>query len=186
MLNLQIIRYKKSYDFRADISKPDSFDNNWKNNSLDWLVLKYGKGEIFRCHCQTVANYCFGDNATADTVEYGDTVAPGSFKVRVFADPRNFHGEIHEIIETTDLDGQRINHRAMQTTANGFQNGRWLIHDRWSSKLGTDTNYAWSAGCFILYSEDLKALNKLLHMYELPSGYVIPGNLIEIEGVLKG
>lgn len=186
MLNLQIIRYKKSYDFREDSNAPDSFENNWKNNSLDWLVLRDDKGELFRCHCQTVANYCFGANATADTVAYGDTIAPGTFKVRLFAEPRNFHGEIHEIIETTDLDGQRIDHNAMQTTEGGFQNGRWLIHDRWSAKLGKDSNYAWSAGCFILYSEDLKALNKLLHMYELPSGYVIPGNIIEIEGVLKG
>ena len=95
MLNLQIIRYKKSYDFRANGAAPDSFENNWKNNSLDWLVLKDEKGELFRCHCQTVANYCFGVNATADTVAYGDTIAPGTFKVRLFAAPRNFHGEIH-------------------------------------------------------------------------------------------
>ena len=181
MLNLQIIRYKKSYDFRANGAAPDSFENNWKNNSLDWLVLKDEKGELFRCHCQTVANYCFGVNATADTVAYGDTIAPGTFKVRLFAAPRNFHGEIHEIIETTDLDGQRIDHNAMQTTEGGFQNGRWLIHDRWSAKLGKDSNYAWSAGCFILSSGDLIALNNLLHAYELPAGYIIAGKLIETD-----
>ena len=67
----------------------------------------------------------------------------------------------------------------MQTTEGGFQNGRWLIHDRWSAKLGKDSNYAWSAGCFILSSGDLAALNNLLHAYELPAGYIIGGKLIE-------
>ena len=185
MINVQILRYKKSYDFRNDKNAPDSFENNWKNNSLDWLILRDDKGELFRCHCQTVANYCFGENTTADTVVFGDTIAPGSFKVRVFAEPRKFHGEIHEIIETTDLDGQKINHNAMQTTKDGFQNGRWLIHDRWSTKLGKDSNYAWSAGCFILSSGDLEALNKILHAYELPKGYIISGKVTETEGEVK-
>ena len=181
MINIQIIRYKKSYNFRVNPDAPNSFENNWKNNSLDWFVLKDDKGELFRCRCQSVANYCFGANAMADTAPYGDTVAPGAFKLRLFAAPRNFHGEVHEIIETTDLDGQKINHNAMQTTKDGFQNGRWLVHDRFSSKLGHDSNYAWSAGCFILSSGDLEALNKLFHAYKLPAGYIIVGKVIETD-----
>ncbi|MGP1459912.1 MAG: hypothetical protein ACTTKL_11520 [Treponema sp.] len=47
----------------------------------------------------------------------------------------------------------------MQTTKDGYQNGRWLIHDRFSFSKGGDTNYAWSAGCFILSSKDLEASN---------------------------
>ena len=179
MLNIKILRYKKSYDFKNNPSLPDGFENNWKNNSLDWLVLCDDKGELFRCHCQSVANYCFGENATADTVSYGDTVAPGFFKIRTFAEPRNFHGEIHEIIQTQDIDGQMIDHKAMQITANGFQNGRWLIHDRFSKKLGKDSNYAWSAGCFILSSDDLESLNTLFHAYQLKPGTIIPGKVIE-------
>ena len=39
MLQLKIIRYGESYHFKADESNPDSFSNNWKNNSLDDLIL---------------------------------------------------------------------------------------------------------------------------------------------------
>ena len=104
----------------------------------------------------------------------------GPFKVRLFAEPRNFHGEIHEIIEATDIDGQRINTHAMQTTEKGFQNGRWLIHDRFSYKYDEDTNYAWSAGCFILSSNDLKSLNLILKSYNFGPGTIISGEIIEI------
>ena len=179
MLSIKVLRYKNSYDFKINPSKPDGFDNNWKNNSLDWFILYDEKGELFRCHCQSVANYCFGDNATADTVSYGDTIAPGLFSVRLFAEPRNFHGEIHEIIQTQDIDGQLIDHKAMQTTDNGFQNGRWLIHDKFSKNTGKDTNYAWSAGCFILASADLESLNKLFHKYQLKSGTIVSGKVVE-------
>ncbi len=179
MLKLRIERNLKSYDFKSFPDKEDGFENNWKNNSLDWLVLLDDKAELCRFRCQTVANYCFGKNATADTVPYGDTVAPGFFKVRLFAESRNFHGEIHAITETKDLDGEWIDRNAMQTTEGGFQNGRWLIHDRYSEKLGHDTNYAWSAGCFILSSGDLKALNTVLHAYKFKPGDIISGEITE-------
>jgi len=39
MLHLHIIRYVESYDFKAEPDKPDSFSNNWKNNSLDDFIL---------------------------------------------------------------------------------------------------------------------------------------------------
>lgn len=180
MIKIKIIRKKSSYDFRACPAVPDSFENNWKNNSEDWLLVMDGKAELARFKCQSVANYCFGDMATADTVAHGDTIAPGSFKARLFAEPRNFHGEIHEIIEATDIDGQRINTRAMQTTEEGFQNGRWLIHDKFSKKYGTDTNYAWSAGCIILSSGDLQALNLIFHACKLSPGAIISGEIVEV------
>lgn len=180
MLKIIIERKKISYDFKANPDLEDSFENNWKNNSRDWLIVKDECAEIMRFRCQSVANYCFGAMATADSVAWGDTVAPGPFKIRVFANPRNFHGEIHEIIEATDIDGQRINTHAMQTTDEGFQNGRWLIHDRFSNKYNEDTNYAWSAGCFILSSWDLAALNVILKSYSLAPGMIIPGEVIEV------
>ena len=177
-----VMRSAKSFDFRADPNKPDSFENNWKNNSLDWLILMDDGGhELFRARCQSVANYCFGDMATADTVAHGDTVAAGEFKVKLFVEPRNFHGEIHAITQTKDIDGQWIDRNAMQTTAAGFQNGRWLIHDRFSSKSGKDTNYAWSAGCIILSSSDLEGLNTVLHSLKCQPGDIIPGEIIEME-----
>lgn len=179
MLKIQILRNKKSYAYKADTEKPDSFENNWKNNSLDWLVLLDDKAELFRCRAQTVANYCFGKMATADTIPYGDTVRVGSFHIRCFADSRNFAGEIHEIIDTVDTDGQRISHEAMQLTKDGFQTGRWLIHSRYSKSFGRDTKTAWSAGCFITSSADLEAFNAMLHAYKVQCGEILSGEVIE-------
>lgn len=183
MLKIQIWRNRQSYNFKADPNKPDGFDNNWKNNSLDLLVLLDNSEILFQCHAQTVANYCFGDMSLGDNLPYGDTVAEGEFTVRCFVEPRNFHGEIHAITNTTDLDGQRIDRNAMQISARGFQNGRWLIHDRFSKKLGRDTNYAWSAGCFILSSIDLEALNETLKKEGVKPGDEISGEVIE-QGVM--
>lgn len=183
MIKLLIMRKKSSYDYKANPSEPDSFSNNWKNNSQDDMILLEDGHPVYQCKCQSVANYCFGDMATADSVAHGDTVAPGEFTLRLFVPPRSFHGEIHAITQTKDLDGQWINREAMQTTAKGFQNGRWLVHDRWSSKLGADTNQAWSAGCFILASKDLEQLNTAIRSLGLKAGDEIPGQVIEM-GIL--
>lgn len=179
MLNIRLIRNLKSYDFRADINKPDSFENNWKNNSLDRLILRDDNANLCNFRCQSVANYCFGSQLTATTVAHGDTIAPGNFTLKAFVQPRSFHGEIHAITRTRDIDGEWIDHEAMQTARNGFQNGRWLVHDRFSFKTGEDTRYAWSAGCFILSSDDLETFNSLLKMYEVKPGDLIPGLIIE-------
>lgn len=180
MLYLIVERNKKSYDFKVNPKKPSSFENNWKNNSLDWLVLYDDEAEISRFRCQTVANYCFGDYDTADTVEFGDTIREGYFKVKCFVPSRAFHGRIHGIIETRDIDGQWINRDSMQTTEDGFQNGRFLIHDRFSYKTGKDTNTAWSAGCFILSSTDLCYFNNLLNAYKVKAGDIIKGEIVEV------
>ncbi len=179
MLRLEIWRNRQSYNFKADPGKPDSFENNWKNNSLDLLVLLNNSEIIFQCHAQTVANYCFKSQMPGDRMPHGDTVAPGEFTLRCFVEPRRFHGEIHAITRTKDLDGQEINREAMQTTKGGFQNGRWLIHDRYSFKTGQDTNYAWSAGCFILSSADLARLNAILRNEGIEPGDEIKGEVIE-------
>jgi uncharacterized protein TP_1000 len=177
MLKLTIIRHKESYRFKADKSKPDSFSNNWKNNSLDDFILNDGGVEVFKCKCQSVANYCFGDMKSGDTVSFGDSVAPGGFTVKCFVPPRTFHGEIHAITKTRDLDGQEIDRNAMQTTKDGYQNGRWLIHDKYSFSKGKDTNYAWSAGCFILSSKDLEAFNRVLKSHGIKAGDAVDGVL---------
>ncbi len=179
MLKIEVWRNRQSYNFKTNPNKPDGFDNNWKNNSLDLLVLLDNSEILFQCHAQTVANYCFGEQASGDKLPHGDTVAEGEFTVCCFVEPRNFHGEIHAITNTTDLDGQTIDRNAMQTTEGGFQNGRWLIHDRFSKKLGRDTNYAWSAGCFILSSTDLAKLNTILKKEGVKSGDEIQGEVIE-------
>ena len=179
MLRLEVWRSRKSYDFKADPAKPDGFDNNWKNNSLDLLVLFDGSKVVFNCRAQTVANYCFGEMTPGDTLPHGDTVAEGEFTIRCFVEPRKFHGQIHAITKTKDLDGQTIDREAMQTTAGGFQNGRWLIHDRFSFKLGKDTATAWSGGCFILSSADLESFNKALKAAGVKPGDEIKGEVIE-------
>ena len=182
MLKIEVWRNRRSYDFKADPGRRDGFDNNWKNNSLDQLVLLDDKKKVlFIAGAQTVANYCFGDMAPGDRLAHGDTVAEGNFTVRCFVEPRNFHGEIHAITSTTDLDGQKIDRNAMQLSDKGFQNGRWLIHDRWSKKLGRDSNFAWSAGCFILSSADLAAFNAALKKEGVKAGDEIPGEVIEGE-----
>ena len=179
-MKIKIFRDKRSFDFKADPEKPDSFENNWKNNSIDWFVLYDNVGkEVFRARCQSVANYCFGAMTPGDTISYGDTVAAGEFKIKLFVEPRNFHGEIHAITETRDIDGQWIDRNAMQTTDGGFQNGRWLIHDRFSFNSGKDTNYAWSGGCIILSSGDLGKLNVILRQNKCLPGDIIPGEIIE-------
>lgn len=179
MLKFEVWRNRKSYDFKADPKKPDGFDNNWKNNSLDFLLLFNDSEILFKAPAQTVANYCFGDQTPGDNLPHGDTVAAGEFTVRCFVEPRAFHGEIHAITNTKDLDGQTIDRNAMQTSADGFQNGRWLIHDRWSKKLGRDSNYAWSAGCFILSSADLARLNDVLKRNGVKPNDEIKGEVIE-------
>jgi len=179
MINIRIERKQKSYDFKADPKKPYSFENNWKNNSLDYIFIRDDHVMLAKFRCQTVANYCFGEMATASTVPWGDTVAPGNFTLKAFVPPRNFHGEIHGITQTRDIDGEWIDHESMQTTKNGFQNGRWLIHDRFSFRINADTNYAWSAGCFILSSHDLRLFNSVLKARNVKPGDLIPGTLIE-------
>ena len=179
MLKIEVWRNRQSYNFKTAPNKPDGFDNNWKNNSIDQLMLLKNDKILFLANAQTVANYCFGDMTPGDKVPHGDTVAEGEFTVRCFVEPRNFHGEIHAITSTKDKDGQRIDRNAMQITDGGFQNGRWLIHDRWSEKLGKDTNYAWSAGCFILSSADLATLNAILKKEGVNPGDEIKGEVIE-------
>ena len=43
-----------------------------------------------------------------------------------------------------------------------------------------DTNYAWSAGCFIFSSYDLKSLNLILKSYNFEPGTIISGEIVEV------
>jgi len=73
-----------------------------------------------------------------------------------------------------------IDHNAMQIYSGGYQLGRWLIHDKYSYELKRDTNYAWSAGCFILSSADLRNLNACLKQKGVKPGDLITGTLLEV------
>jgi hypothetical protein len=179
MINILVERRRESYDFKINPFNPGSFENNRKNNSLDFIIIRDDQIELARYRCQTVANYCFGAMATALGVEHGDTIAPGSFTLKAFVLPRNFHGEIHAITETRDIDGEWVGRDAMQTTKGGFQNGRFLVHDRFSFNTNADTSFAWSAGCFILSSLDLAAFNDVLKAHNVKPGDLIHGVLVE-------
>jgi hypothetical protein len=179
MLNFRVERKKESYNYRANPNLSDSFENNWANNSLDFLILLDGEKEIVRLKCQTVANYCFGTNLGPIHLPHISTIATGEFFIRAFVEPRLFHGEIHAITKTRDKGGRWIDHNAMMTLDNGFQLGRWLIHDKFSFNHGKDTNYAWSAGCFILSSKDLETLNVNLKQFGVKPGDLIKGLLNE-------
>jgi hypothetical protein len=175
MLLIKVLRDARSFDYKVYKDRPDGFNNNYKNNSIDQLSLLDGSRVIFCCRCQSVANYCFGKERPGDTVSYGDSIAPGRFAVRCFVSPRMFHGQPHAIINAGDIDGQSIDNSAMQVTKNGYQNGRWLIHDKCNVATGKDTNYAWSAGCIILSSGDLAELGVSLSATGVRAGDVIYG-----------
>ncbi len=181
MITILINRKKSSYDYKAYPKRPDSFQNNWKNNTQDVIRILKDNTVAGSWLCQSVANYCFGAMMPGDTMAHGDTVAPGAFRLKCFVPPRNFSGEIHAITRTTDLDGQLIDRNAMQRTLNGYTIGRWLIHNRYSKKLGRDTHYGWSAGCIILSSQDLKSFNTTLRSCGIRPGDEIHGMLEEEE-----
>lgn len=167
-LSLSILRRKESFNYKVAPSK-NSFDNNWKNNSLDDLVVLRNGESLASYKCQTVANH--------PDFDPGDTIADGDFQIRCFVPPRLFHGQIHAIINTYDIDGEWIDHEAMQSTKGGYQTGRWLVHDRFSFKLNRDTNQAWSGGCFILSSSDLSKMNETLISQGVKPGDILRGSI---------
>lgn len=180
MLSIVVERRKTSYSFRLDPKSPDSFSNNIKHNMEDSFCLFDDRAEIFRCPCQSVANYCFGEMRKSMEKDAGDTIAEGQFKVKCFVEPRSYHGEIHGIIETRDIDGQWIDRESMQEYGDGEKAGRWLIHSTWSDRLKHDNPIAYSAGCIMLSSANLESFNRLLKAYEVKPGDIIPGEIVEV------
>lgn len=180
MLSIVVERKKTSYSFRLDLKSPDSFANNIKHNMEDSFCLFDDRAEIFRCPCQSVANYCFGEMKKSMEKDAGDTIAEGQFKMKCFVEPRSYHGEIHGIIETRDIDGQWIDRESMQEYGNGERAGRWLIHSTWSDRLRRDNSVAYSAGCIMLSSANLESFNRLLKAYEVKPGNIIPGEIVEV------
>ena len=170
MLTLNVVRNKISYDYKFDKQK-NSYENNVKNNSKDVIVLLKDNRPIFKAFCQTTANH--------PEFSFGDTIRPGAFQVKCFVEHRQMHGEIHGIVNGYDLDGQKIDVFSMQVE-NGYQKGRWLIHDRFSFAKNRDLNNAYSGGCFIMSSTDLVRFNEALRNLGVMPGTVINGNLMEV------
>ena len=102
---------------------------------------------------QTVSNH--------PDFDHKDTIKPGYFKMECFVDPRKFHGEIHGIIDAIDIENQKIDKYSMQLE-DGYQKGRWLVHDRYTFAKERDLYNGYSAGCFIMDSKRLKRFNRNL------------------------
>jgi hypothetical protein len=171
MFSLKVIRKKQSYFFKHNQKKND-FKNNIKNNTLDRIELYFNNKLIFQAKAQTVSNHPHYD--------FYDTIKKGTFKIKCFVNPRKFHGQIHGIIDAMDIENQPIDHWSMQVE-NGYQKGRWLIHDRWSFAKNRDLYNAYSGGCFIMSSKDLEKFNKHLTENGISKGDVIKGTLMEEE-----
>ena len=186
MITLKIVRKPESHSYHRFVNKPDAWDNNDANNSLDDFFL-YDKDKLlFKAKCQTVANIPGG--------HYLDTIAPGKFQVRLFVDQRNFWPMVHGIMNTYDLEGQSINERSIEPIPgkNGapIDFSRWLIHD-WQKHRDqkdengnpiphdSDTRVAWSAGCFVLRDSDLKCFSCILTENNYHPEDILNGELIQ-------
>lgn len=170
MLHIRIVRNKVSYQYKIDKSKND-YTNNINNNSKDVIIILDDDTPIFKAFCQTVANH--------PDFSFKDTIRPGTFQIKCFVEHRQMHGEIHGIVDAFDLDGQKINQYSMQFD-NGYQKGRWLIHDKWAEAKNRDLHNAYSGGCFIMSSIDLVRFNDALKNLGVKPGTVINGNLMEV------
>jgi hypothetical protein len=178
-LFIRIIRKQASYKYKFDMQKIDSWENNKANNSLDDFILFVDEARMFVSKCQTIANIPFG--------RYMDTIAPGLFQIKCFVENRMKYGKIHGIINTFDLDGQKINEDSVEIVKGKdgapIDLARWLIHDWQSNKPKPefyDTSVAWSAGCFVMPDNNLEVLGTLLSgSYNIKPGDIINGELIE-------
>jgi hypothetical protein len=177
---IKIIRKKASYNYKKYMDKPDAWDNNGFNASLDDFHFYIDESLLFSAKIQTVANIPEG--------RFLDTIAPGLFQIKCFVENRSFYGRIHGIINTFDLDGQRIDENSIETVkgANGAPMSftRWLMHD--DQKLRPNppnqiTRVAWSAGCFVHSKANLEAFNTILDSYKVLPGDIINGELVEEE-----
>lgn len=171
-LFIKVFRRRISHQYKKDMTKKDEWFNNDFHNMMDLFCLFMEEERIFSAKCQTVANIPGG--------RYMDTIAVGSFKIRLFVDPRSFYGRIHGICNCYDLEGQYIDSNSIEK--NDFN--RWLIHDTQSKKPKEAmmlTRVAWSAGCFVMSPSDLEAFGAIIDAFKMKSNEMIDGELLEVE-----
>ena len=178
-LFIRVIRKRLSYNYKFDMTKIDSWDNNKANNMLDDFILFVDEARMFETKCQTVANIPFG--------RYTDTISAGKFQIKCFVENRMKYGKIHGIINTFDLDGQNIDENSVETVKGKdgapIDLARWLCHDLQKNKPSPpniDTSVAWSAGCFIMPDNNLDVFGTLLSgSYNVKPGDIINGELLD-------
>lgn len=179
-LFFHLIRNKKSYDYKFNHNLND-YKNNVKNNSLDTLILFEVENEndvllneIWSYkRIQSVSNH--------PKFDHKDTIAPGKFQIRCFVEKRKYFNQPHGIINAIDIEHQPIGEFSMQVEE-GFQKGRWLIHDTYSISKGRDLYNAYSGGCFIFHNSNVyKDFNSFLALEcKIETGDIIGGELIEV------
>jgi hypothetical protein len=156
------------------IRAPDSFTFNratLKPVYLDAIRLMYGDTMLFECRCQSVAIH--------PSCSQHESIAPGDFQVRVFAERRTYEHPVHEIINAFDIEGERIDNRAMQIDAERGVQGRWLIHDDYNPATRGPYKAPWSAGCIMVPCSVYGEFNALLTGLGHKSGDIIPASLRE-------
>ena len=177
-MKFRVIRKKSSYDYKNVSTLNGDWDNQKKNNSLDRLQLLEDTGEvIFESISQTIANL-----ETLDAgIHFIDSIAPGSFSIRLFVEQRDVWCEPHGIIRAKTLAGDTIGDDSTTAT----NKSRWLVHDwekhRSTAPKGADTSVAWSAGCFVEPDAKLAELNTLLRARGYKPGDIIDGELVEVD-----
>jgi hypothetical protein len=170
-LFIKVLRKQLSYTYKQNMSLPDDWHNNDANNSLDSFCLFLDEERIFEAKCQTVANIPGG--------RYLDTIAPGTFQMKCFVEPRSFYGRIHGICNCYDLENQWIDQNSVEVN----DKNRWLIHDTQNHKPKppmTITRVAWSAGCFVMSPSNLIALGTLFDAFKMNPGDLIDGSLEDV------
>lgn len=154
-------RDRRSYQFKADMNSPDSWDgdHNAQNNMIDCGQLIAPDGSVaWSAPMQTVANMPGG--------RHSDTIKPGVFSIIWDVDRRAFKGHIHGIFGAVDQDGQFIDSDSVERvpTKDGApaDMARWIFgHSTRKNDPAPDgelTRYAWSLGCFITTPEGQDAL----------------------------
>ena len=181
--NLRILveRKKTSYQFKADMNSPDSWDgdHNAQHNMEDHVQLLDGDNPIWEAWAQTVAN-CPG-------VDHRNTIAPGSFAVKWNVQRNLFKGHIHGIILALTQGGQFVDSDSIAPIPGEegtSTDARWIFaHSTRKldpAPVGELTRYAWSAGCTIVSPEAQDDLYEVGVKAGLVDGDEIPGTLVEV------
>ena len=168
MITIRIDRKKDSYDYKFNKTQPNSWENNYKNNMIDTLMVFEDDKKLLECQCQSVSN--------SPTGRYEDTIAPGKFSLKLFIEKRNYYCDVHGIVDAVDLEGEYVDFESVQNN----DKSRWLMHDTQKVKpalRATLCTHAWSAGCFILHPVHLSMVNQILKDKGYKSGDIITGVL---------
>lgn len=178
----KVERKLSSYNFKADMSSPDSWDgdHNAKHNMEDTGILYNGDKEVMRFPLQTVANM--------PGVRHSDTIVPGIFAIKWDVPRRAFKGHVHGIVGAKDQDGQTINEDSVESVPG--KNGAPVDFARWifchstrkndPAPDGEVTRFAWSAGCFITVPEVQDKVFEVGTAAGFKPGDLIPCSLVEV------